>query len=91
MLRDRAAVPGADRVDLRALLVNIGYGGNDPIADKVVRLRDGLNGARLQIDVDGTGHNAGWKDLTVLKGVLAADVVPSRDLVFFDNAQRARR
>jgi uncharacterized protein len=83
--------PGTDRIDLRALLTAIGYGGTDPIADKVVRLRDGLNGAKLQIDVDGTGHNAGWKDLTVLKGVLAAEVVPSRDLIFFDNAQRALR
>ncbi|MEK8032722.1 ExeM/NucH family extracellular endonuclease [Ideonella sp. DXS29W] len=83
--------PGVDRIDLRALLVNIGYSGTDPIADKVVRLRDGTTGARLQIDTDGTGSGAKWKDLTVLKGVLAADVVPSRDLVFFDAAQRAVR
>ncbi|HEX5682731.1 MAG TPA: ExeM/NucH family extracellular endonuclease [Ideonella sp.] len=83
--------PAVDRIDLRALLVSIGYGGSDPIVDKVVRLRDGLNGAKLQIDTDGTAGSAGWKDLAVLKGVLAGDVVPSRDLIFFDAAQRAAR
>ncbi|WP_374569313.1 ExeM/NucH family extracellular endonuclease [Ideonella sp.] len=83
--------PGTDRIDLRALLISIGYGGTDPVADQVVRLRDGLNGAKLQIDTDGIGHNAGWKDLVILKGVLAADVLPSRDLIFFEAAQRAAR
>jgi predicted extracellular nuclease len=83
--------PAVDRIDLRALLVSIGYGGTDPVADKVVRLRDGLNGARLQIDTDGPGGSVGWKDLAVLKGVLAADVVPARDLIFFDPTLRAQR
>ena len=83
--------PGADRIDLRALLASIGYSGTDPVADKIVRVRDGLNGAKVQIDVDGPGNGAGWKDLTVLKGVLAADVVPSRDLIFFDPTLRAQR
>ncbi|MFO1341197.1 MAG: ExeM/NucH family extracellular endonuclease [Burkholderiaceae bacterium] len=83
--------PGSDRIDLRGLLASIGYGGGDPIADGVVRLKDSAKGALLQIDADGPGGGAKWKPLVLLGGVAAGDVVPARDLVFFDAAQRARR
>ena len=82
--------PGADRIDLRALLASIGYGGSDPIGDGVVRVKDGAKGALLQIDVDGPSGGARWKTLVLLQGVPAADIVPARDLVFFDAAGRAR-
>ncbi len=83
--------PGSDRIDLRGLLASIGYGGSDPIADGVVRLKDSAKGALLQIDTDGTGGGAKWKPLVLLSGVAAGDIVPARDLVFFDAAQRGRR
>jgi predicted extracellular nuclease len=79
--------PGADRIDLRALLASIGYGGSDPIADGVVRLKDAAKGAVLQIDIDGPAGGAKWKSLVLMQGVLAADIVPARDLVFFDAAR----
>ncbi|HJV71099.1 ExeM/NucH family extracellular endonuclease [Ideonella sp.] len=82
--------PGTDRIDLRVLLSSIGYAGSDPIADGVVRLKDGAKGALLQIDADGTGAGARWQTLALLKGVAAADVVPARDLVFFDQPLRRR-
>jgi hypothetical protein len=82
--------PGADRIDLRALLASIGYGGSDPIGDGVVRVKDGAKGALLQVDVDGPSGGARWKTLVLLQGVPAADIVPARDLVFFDAAGRAR-
>jgi uncharacterized protein len=82
--------PGADRIDLRALLASIGYAGSDPIADGVVRVKDAAKGAVLQIDVDGPSGGARWKTLVLLQGVAAADIVPARDLVFFDAAARAR-
>ncbi len=83
--------PGADRIDLRALLAGLGYAGSDPIADGVVRLKDGAKGALLQIDADGAGGGAKWKTLALLQGVAAAAVDPARDLVFFDTARRTRR
>lgn len=86
--------PGEDRIDLRALLASIGYAGTDPIADGVVRLRDrnnGVPGSKLQVDVDGDGP-AKWKDVVVMPNVAVSDIVPARDLVFFDPpAQQARR
>jgi uncharacterized protein len=81
--------PGADRIDLRALLASIGYSGSDPITDGVVRLKDATKGAALQIDIDGPGGTR-WKTLVLMQGVPAADIVPARDLVFFDVAVRAR-
>ena len=82
--------PGADRIDLRALLAGIGYAGSDPIADGVVRVKDGAKGALLQVDADGPPGGARWKTLVLLQGVPAADIVPACDLVFFDSAVRAR-
>lgn len=86
--------PGEDRIDLRALLASIGYAGSDPIADGVVRVADrtaGKPGSRLQIDVDGSGGGAKWKDLLVMPSVAAAAIVPARDLVFFDAVAATRR
>ncbi|MGM9489980.1 ExeM/NucH family extracellular endonuclease [Ideonella sp. YS5] len=83
--------PGADRIDIRALLSSIGYAGSDPIADGVVRLKDAAKGAVLQVDVDGPTGGARWKTLVLLQGVPAAAIVPMRDLVFFDTAASARR
>jgi len=87
--------PGADRVDLRAVLAGIGYDGTDPIADLVVRLRDGVlkDGrpvVKVQIDSDGSGRGARWQSLVMLVGLTSAEIDPGRDLVFFDNAVRAR-
>jgi len=82
--------PGADRVDLRVLLAGIGYAGSDPIADGVVRLKDGLKGALLQIDTDGAGVGVKWQTLVLLRGVAAAAIDPTRDLVFFDQPLRMR-
>ena len=83
--------PGEDRIDLRAVLAGIGYVGTDPVADGVVRLRDSAKGLKLQIDTDGSVGAAKPKDLAVLKGLTAADILPVRDLVFFDPVFGARR
>lgn len=83
--------PGEDRVDLRAVLAGIGYAGTDPVADGVVRLRDSTKGLKLQIDTDGSVGAGKPKDLAVLKGLTAADILPARDLVFFDPVFGARR
>jgi hypothetical protein len=86
-------VPGEDRIDLRALLAAIGYTGSDPIADGLVRVRErnnGLSGAKLQVDADGSGPGR-WKDLLVMPGVAVVDIVPARDLVFFDPPAQGRR
>ena len=82
-------VPGQDRIDLRALLASVGYSGTDPVADRYVRFIDRPAGAELSFDADGRGQVTRWVPLAVLKGVVAASIVPSRDLVISDVAYMA--
>jgi predicted extracellular nuclease len=84
-------LPGADRLDLRVLLQAIGYAGTDPLGDGVLRLRQGAGGAQLQVAV-GTGPHSKWRALVQMAGVAVGDIVPARDLIFFDPpAAGARR
>ncbi|OQW86009.1 MAG: hypothetical protein BWK72_19375 [Rhodoferax ferrireducens] len=75
-------VPGADRIDLAALLSSIGYTGVNAVASGVVKLVDTAAGLSLQIDTDGAAGNAVARPLLTLTGVTAAQIVPSRDLSF---------
>jgi uncharacterized protein len=72
--------PGWDRIDLRALLLGIGYTGTDPVGDGVLRLKDGAQGARLQVQ-DGVSGKHGYKTLLVLNGVRVSQLDPARDLI----------
>ncbi len=74
-------MPGADRIDLVALLVSIGADPATALGSGVVRLVDSAAGALLQIDADGAAGPGAPRTLTTLRGVSAAAVVPARDLV----------
>lgn len=73
--------PGSDRIDLRVLLSPL-YAGGDAIAQGYVRIVDSAAGASLQIDSDGPAGTAAFRPLAVLRGVMAAQIVPARDLLF---------
>lgn len=73
--------PGTDRLDLRALLASIGYAGSNPVGDGVVRFIDSSAGATVQIDADGIAGAGLPRALLLLRGVSAAQIVPTRDLV----------
>lgn len=72
--------PGADRLDLSALLASIGYGGTAAIADGRIRVVDTSAGASIQVDADGPAGAAAFRPLVTLRGVSAAQIVPARDL-----------
>ena len=73
--------PGQDRIDLNALLQSIGYAGQSPAADGVVRLADSPVGLTLLIDPDGFAGPAVPRPLTTLAGVTSSQFDPARDLV----------
>ena len=72
--------PGADRIDLSALLAAIGRDPASAFADGVVRLVDGAAGLSLQIDIDGHAGPAAARPLVTLRNVTAAQIQPGRDL-----------
>lgn len=73
-------VPGTDRIDLSALLANIGYTGNNAIGDGVVRWVNTSAGLSLQIDTDGNAGPAVARPLLTLSGITAAQIMAARDL-----------
>jgi uncharacterized protein len=73
-------VPGKDQIDLRALLVGLGWSGSDPLAEGVVRFISLRGGTRVQIDADGAGPVAPRALLTLL-GVSPASLSSARDLI----------
>jgi uncharacterized protein len=85
--------PGRDQIDLRGLLASIGWSGNDPVAEGLVRLTSDASGrAVIQVDADGPGGPAAMRTLVFLNGVSPTQLVVSRDLVFrsSNNALRKR-
>lgn len=73
-------VPGADRLDLRQLLANLGWTGVDPVAEGWLRLVSLRGSTLVQVDVDGPGPNA-FRSLLILADVAPASVVAARDLI----------
>ena len=73
-------VPGADRLDLRQLLANLGWAGVDPVAEGWVRFVALRGSTQVQIDVDGPGPNA-FRSLLVLANVAPASLNAARDLI----------
>jgi 5'-nucleotidase / UDP-sugar diphosphatase len=71
--------PYADTIDLSALLVSLGYLGQDFIDDGYVRFVDVIGGVSLQIDNDGLSGPASFRPFLTLKGITAAQIVPLRD------------
>jgi Ca2+-binding RTX toxin-like protein len=72
--------PGADRIDLSALLASLGIAPTQAISGGYVRLVDSSAGVQVQIDTDGSAGPAVPKALTVLRGVTASQLQAARDL-----------
>ncbi len=70
-------VPGEDRIDLRPLLVNLGYNGSDAVADGWVRIVESRTGAVIQV----TSPTTKPTNMTFLTGVRASALNAARDLL----------
>ena len=68
-----------DFIDFKALLISLGYVGNDPVADGWVRIIDGAAGAQVQV-APGPGYP--WRTMVTLRGVQASSVNTGRDLIW---------
>lgn len=73
--------PGTDRIDLRALLVSIGYTGFNPAGAGYLKLVSTAAGTSVQIDADGTAGPAAARPLVLLKDVPLNTLSVSRDFV----------
>lgn len=65
--------PGVDVLDLAGVLTNLGYSGEDPIADGVVGFSERGTGTILTLDPDTDGVNT--LPYILLQGVAAADLI----------------
>ncbi len=63
---------GEDQMVLSELMNNLGYGGNNPLADGYVRLVQGNSHTSVQIDSDGQAGNEIFRQLATLENVSAA-------------------
>ena len=68
-------VPGKDRIDLRRLLADLRYAGNDAVADGYVRFVSGTGGTAVQV---GPGS---FRTLLTLTGVNPGSLSSLRDLI----------
>lgn len=76
--------PGTDKLDLTAIASTLrtSYGAaGDLVAGGYVRLVNTANGVEVRIDTDGTAGASSPIALVLLKGVSAAQIVASRDLL----------
>lgn len=76
--------PGTDKIDLTAIAATLrnSYGATgDLVANGYVRLVDTTNGVEVRIDTDGSLGASAPVSLVLLKGVSAAQIVASRDLL----------
>jgi predicted extracellular nuclease len=72
--------PGADQLDISALLLSLGWAGSNPVSEGVVQVVDSARGAVLQ--VSSTGRAGGlMRPVATLSGVSASQIVATRDLV----------
>lgn len=84
-LRDAADVvtdfvPGQDRVDLLAVLAQIGVAPAQALGRGAVRVVDTAAGAAIQIDTDGSDGPLAARTLLTLRGLGASQIQPARDL-----------
>ena len=73
--------PGTDRVDLKALLLGIGYSGTNPVADGYLKLVSTTLGTSVQIDTDGTAGPAIARPIVLLKNVATNTLNTGRDFI----------
>ncbi|GAB6139717.1 ExeM/NucH family extracellular endonuclease [Methylosoma difficile] len=66
-------VPGEDVIDLTALLLNIGYQGDNPIGDGIVKFAASGSNSVVYIDVDGAGATA-QRALLIVNNVSVASL-----------------
>lgn len=72
--------PGLDRLDLTALLSNLGIEPATAFALGHVRVINVSGGVSLQIDADGATGNSAYRPLVKLLGINAASIDPQRDI-----------
>jgi len=65
---------GEDKIDLTALMLSLGYQGNGPIADGIVKFAASGSNAFVYIDADGTAGSAAKRALIKVIGVSAANL-----------------
>ncbi|MCM5681905.1 ExeM/NucH family extracellular endonuclease [Schlegelella sp. S2-27] len=65
--------PG-DRIDLRSLLRQLGFGGGDAVAAGYVRLQRTGAGVLVMVDVNGVQRRMGQRPLLLLRGVKPSDL-----------------
>ena len=70
-IRDFDSGAGGDILDLGGLLDKLGYSGDDPRGDGVVRLQQQGGNTLVRIDADGDGSAS---TLVVLEGVVARSI-----------------
>jgi hypothetical protein len=73
--------PGTDRIDLKALLLSIGYSGTNPVADGYIKLVSTTAGTSVQIDTDGTAGPAIARPVVLLKNVATNTLNAGRDII----------
>jgi len=74
--------PGQDDIDIGGLLKSIGYVGNDPFADGVIRLVQNASSYQLVLDQDGAGPGAARVFLNIHgeEPLQPGQIVPGRDI-----------
>ncbi len=72
--------PGADRIDLNALLASLAMTPSQAMALGHVRLVNSSVGVQVQLDTDGSAGPAVPRALIVLRGVTASQLQAARDL-----------
>lgn len=72
---------GEDKIVLSELMDNLGYSGNNPIADGYLRLVQSSRGTSVQVDPDGYLGNGVFKALVTLEN-LSANTLNPTDFVF---------
>jgi len=72
--------PGADRIDLNALLASLAMAPSQAMALGHVRLVNSSAGVQVQLDTDGSAGTAVPRALIVLRGVTASQLQAARDL-----------
>jgi predicted extracellular nuclease len=75
--------PGMDRIDLSAIAntLRASNPGVDLLAGGFIQVVDTTAGAQIRIDTDGSAGSTAPRPLVTLRGVSAAQIVASRDLI----------
>lgn len=74
--------PATDRIQLTALLQNLGYAGSNPFTDGFTRLVIIGGNVTLQIDADGLASTSPFRTLAILKASNIANIDVVRDFIW---------